>query len=84
MYSLCLFFSPSIIILRFTYVFVCVNNSLLFIAEKISLYECSAIYLSMYLLLIFRLLPFGASNNQIAMGICVQFFVQKYISISLG
>ena len=77
-------FSPSIIILRFTYVFVCVNNSLLFIAEKFSLYRYSAIYLSIYLFLTCRLLPFGASNNQIAMGICVQFFVQKYISISPG
>lgn len=84
MYSLCLFFSPSIIILRFTYDFVCVNNSLLFIAEKISLYGYSAIYLSIYLLLIFRLLPVWAGNSQIAMGICVHFFVQKYISISLG
>ena len=77
-------FSPSIIILRFTYAFVCVNNSLFFVAEKFSLYGYSAIYLSIYLFLTCRLLPFGASNNQIAMAICVQFFVQKYISISLG
>lgn len=83
MYSLCLFF-PQHNYFEIYSMILCVSIIHYFIAEKISLYGYSANLFIYYLLLIFRLLPVWAGNSQIAMGICVQFFVQKYISISLG